>query len=134
MISFLQKTWPFISLAFLLAFIASVIFYPAGSSWLSIILLLSSLGMALFFTIQKHISPYKEGRITRSKFARNFLLDILGFLLAIAAASYLGGMAGLWLGTSFGLWAGLVASIAIAFLAAWSVRKVWGRITTFLMG
>ena len=128
MISFLQKTWPFISLAILLSVIASVTFYPAGSSWLSMILLLFSLGMALLFNIQKHISPYKEGNITRLKFTRNVLLDLLGLLLAIAAASYLGGMAGIWFATSSGLWIGLFGGIVIAFLAAWSVRKVWDRL------
>lgn len=38
------------------------------------------------------------------KFTRNVLLDILGLLLTIAAASYLGGMAGTWLGCFAILW------------------------------
>ena len=124
MISFLQKTWPFISLAILTSLIATVIFYPEWSSWLSITLLILSLGMTLFFTIQKHIVPHKEGRIARSKFTRNVLLDLLGVLLTIAAACYLGGMAGIWLRTSFGFWVGFFAAMLTAFLAAWYMRKV----------
>ena len=55
-------------------------------------------------------------------------------LLTIAAASYLGGMAGMRLGASFGLWAGLIAGMLVAFLAAWGARKLWGMASVYLLG
>jgi len=118
----------------LLALIASLFIYPNASGWLSPTLLVSSLGMAFFIAVQKHLEPYKQGQINSLRFTRNVLLDILGLLLTIAAASYFGGLAGTRLGTSFGMWAGLIAGIAFAFLAAWGVRKMWVKISTTLMG
>ncbi len=130
----IQKYFLIISLALLAAFMVSLIFYPAISSWPGISLLVIGLSMALFFIIQKHLHPYKQGHLTRLKFTRNVLLDLLGLLLTIAAASYLGGMAGMRLGASFGLWAGLVAGMASAFIAAWFVRKLWNKASAVLMG
>jgi hypothetical protein len=128
MTSFLQKYLPWILLALLIALIVSLIIRPQASAPLSLILLFSSLGMALFFAVQKQAGPYQQGQINGLRFTRNVLLDILGLLLTIAAASYLGGLAGTRLGTSFGIWAGLIAGIASAFLAAWLVRKLWAKV------
>jgi len=60
---------------------------------LSGVLLVSSLGMAVFFITQKYLPSYKQGQLTRIKFTRNILIDLLGLLLTIGAASYLGGRA-----------------------------------------
>ena len=120
MLSILQKSWPFISLALLLALVVSLLFYPGVSSWLSVTLLVSSLGMAIFFITQKHLPPYRQGQITRIKFTRNILLDILGLLLTIGAASYLGGMAGVW-ASNYGLWTGFAAGMIIGFAGALGV-------------
>jgi hypothetical protein len=65
---------------------------------------------------------------------RNVLLDLHDLLLTIAAASCLGGMAGMRLGASFGMWAGLIAGMISAFIAAWLVRKAWGKASAVLMG
>ena len=129
----LSKSWPLISIALMAAFIISLFFYPTLSSWISVTLLLSSLGLALLFTVRKHLQSYRQGQITRLKFARNVLLDMLGFFLAVAAASYLGGLAGMRLGAAFGLWAGLIAGMLVAFLAAWGVRKLWGSAGAYVM-
>jgi hypothetical protein len=126
----LQKYFPLFSIILLATLIASLFFYPIMSSWIGIILLLLSLGMALFFTIQKHLYFYEQGEISRLKFTRNVLLDLLGLLLTIAAASYLGGAAGTRLGESLGLWVGLITGIIIGFLAAWLVRKLWSRLVS----
>ncbi len=111
-----------------MALIVSLFLCPSISGPLGIILILSGLGMALFFTIQKYVQPYKGGEISGLKFTRNVLLDILSLLLTIAAASYLGGIAGTRLGASFGLWAGLIAGILSAFAVAWGVRKLWSKL------
>ena len=90
-------------------------------------MLVLGLGAAVFFTVHKHIPPYKQGQLTRVNFTRNILIDILGLLLTISAASYLGGMMGKW-ASAYGLWTGLAVGMVIGFLAAWLVRKTWGRI------
>ncbi len=131
--SILQKSLPTISVALLVVLIASLFIYPSISGWLGIILLIFGLGMALVFTFQKHIGSYKQGEITRLKFTRNILLDILGLLLTIAAASYVGGMAGTRLGASFGMAAGLIAGIGSAFVVAWGVRKLWLKVSAMLV-
>jgi len=126
MISAIQKSWPFLSIALLIALIVSIFFYPSASGWLSVVLLISSLGMAIFFITQKHLSSYKQGQITCLKFIRNILLDILGLLLTIGAASYLGGMAGVW-ASNYGLWTGFAVGMIIGFAGALGVRSIWGR-------
>ena len=133
MISIFQKYFPWISLTLFMALIVSLFIYPAASAPLSLILLLSSLGMALFFAVQKQVGPYRQGQINGLRFTRNVLFDILGLLLTIAAASYFGSLAGTRLGTSFGMWAGLIAGIGFAFLAAWGVRKLWVKVSGRLM-
>jgi len=124
----LQKYFPLVSIALLVALVVSLFLYPHLTSWISITLLVSGFGVALVFTIQKHLDPYKQGQITGLKFMRNILLDILGLLLTMAAASYLGGMTGASLGESYGLWVGLIAAMGFAFVGAWLVRKLWSRL------
>jgi hypothetical protein len=126
--SLLQKFWPIISIALLVALIVSLLFYPKISVWISVILLLSNLGMAFFLLVQKHIQPYKQGQITRIKSTRSILLDVLGLLLTICAATYLGVMAGGW-ASSYGSWIGLVAGMTVGFSAAWLARQAWARMT-----
>ncbi|MCJ7435308.1 MAG: hypothetical protein MUO77_17655 [Anaerolineales bacterium] len=127
MTSILQKSWPFISIALLVALVVSLFFYPGASSWLGIIMLISSLGMAIFFITQKHLPSYKQGKLTRIKFTRNILLDLLGLLLTIGAASYLGGRAGTW-ASNYGLWTGLAVGMMVGFAGALGMRSLWGKV------
>ena len=126
MISSLTKSWPYIFMALLLALFLSFVYYPNTSIWLSSILLVFGLGAAVFFTVQKHIPPYKQGKVTRHKLARNILFDLLGLLLTIGAASYLGGMAGS-LTSVYGLWIGLAVGMTVGFAGALGVRLLWER-------
>ncbi|MCJ7434118.1 MAG: hypothetical protein MUO77_11580 [Anaerolineales bacterium] len=123
MTSILQKSWPYISIALLVALIVSLFTYPGISGWLSVIMLVSSLGMAFFFITQKHLQPYKQGQITRIKFTCNILLDLIGLLLTIGAASYLGGMAGAW-ASNYGLWTGLAVGMMVGFAGALGMRSL----------
>jgi hypothetical protein len=127
MISSLTKSWPYIFIALFLILFQSFVYYPNISLGLSSILLVSGLGMAVFFTVQKHAPQYKQGQITRLKFTRNILLDLLGLLLTIGAASYLGAMAGRW-ASNYGLWTGLAAGMIIGFAGAFWVRLLWGKV------
>jgi uncharacterized membrane protein len=120
----LTKSYPYISLALLTTLILSIIYYPSLSAWIGSFLLISGLGFALYFIIQKHIQPYKQKQITRSKFISNVLVDLLGLIITIFIATYLGGMAGAW-ASQYGVWAGLVVGLVIGFASAWGVRKLW---------
>ncbi len=124
----LQRSLPVVLLLLLGAFLLSLFFYPSISSSLSIVLLLASLIIASIFIVQKHLRSYKEGQITRPKFIRNILVDMIGLLLTIAVASFLGRMTALSLGKSLQTWMALIAAIAVAFLAGWAVRAVWNRL------
>lgn len=123
----LQKFWPIISITILVVLIVSLFFNPKISAWISVILILSNLGMAFFLLLQKHIQPYKQGQVSRIKFTRSILLDVLGLLLTIGAASYLGFMAGRW-ASVYGTWIGLVVGMAVGFSAAWLAREAWARV------
>jgi hypothetical protein len=113
MISSLTKSWLYISVALLVALFLSFIYYPNISIGLSSVLLVSGLGIAVFFTIQKHKPLYKQGQITRLKLAQNILLDLFGLLLTIAAASWLGDRAGRW-ASNYGLWTGIAVGMTLA--------------------
>lgn len=119
-----------IPLLLLLALLASMFFLPGITPWISITMLATSIGMAIFLSARKHWRAYQQAECTREKTIRNLLLDLLGFLLSMAAAIYAGGMAGKTLGQSFGIWIGLLAGFAGGFVAAWAIRSVWGKLVT----
>jgi len=134
MTNFLQKYFPWITLPLFAALIISLVRYPQATPRISLLLLVLSLGMALFFIVQKQLARYRHGGMSGTRFTRNVLLEVLGLLLTIAAASYLGGAAGTRMGLSFGAWAGLAAGIVCGFLAAWFVRKLWMKVSATLIG
>jgi hypothetical protein len=127
MTQFLQKYFPWVMLGLFAALIISMLRFPGATPRISLVLLVLSLGMAGFFIVQKQWARYKEGQVTGARFTRNVLLEVLGLLLTMAAASYLGGAAGTRMGLSYGMWAGLAAGIACGFLVAWLVRRLWAR-------
>jgi hypothetical protein len=127
MTSFLQKYLPWITLALFAALIISLVRFPQATPRISLLLLVFSLGMAGFFIVQKQWARYQDGQVTGLRFTRNVLLEMLGLLLTMAAASYVGGMAGTRAGLSFGMGAGLAAAVVCGFFAAWLVRKIWEK-------
>ena len=64
---------------------------------------------------------------------REKLLNLLGLMLAIAVASFVGGAAGQWTGVQAGLWFGLLEGFVVGFLAALAVRSAWGRLARALV-
>ena len=58
---------------------------------------------------------------------RNLVLDLLGLILTIGAAMYVGRLTGGYFGLRAGFWVGLIAGFLAGFFAAWVVRSVWGR-------
>jgi hypothetical protein len=131
----LGKAMPlFLPLCAMSAWIFSLLLHPVFFGRVSIGVLLFSHGAALFITLQRNLHSYRRGGFTRLKVIRNVLLDLARLLLVVAAASYLGGMAGTWLGRFFGMWAGLAAGASCAFIAAGLVRKAWGMTIEKLWG
>ena len=118
-----------------LTFLASLVFWPQITSLLSVVILTASLGLTLFFTIQKYGGSVMQGQISRLTLARHIAMDLLSMFLAIAAASYVGGLAGLRAGefveqfhSGWGFAAGLAIGMAAGFLSAWGVRSALGRV------
>jgi hypothetical protein len=109
------------------------IVFPASSGWISATLIAASPAMVLSFILNQHLLMYRLGKTSRIHFLRNLLLDVLDLLLAIAAATYLGGFAGTRLSLSYGLWAGWFAGMLSAFLAAWFMRMVWKKVSAILL-
>lgn len=123
-----------ISIFLLIDYALTSFLYPETSGWIGIVLLLFSLGMAGYHIVRRHLHSYRQGRLTRLKFTRNILLDILGLLLTLAGASSLGGVTGMRLGGTFGLWVGFAAGMLTAYAGAWMIRKAWGKVGARLMG
>ena len=59
---------------------------------------------------------------------RNLILDLIGLLLTMGAAMYVGRLAGGYVGLHAGFWFGLLAGFLGGFLAVWAVRSAWGRV------
>jgi hypothetical protein len=129
-----QQIWRYLPVVFVVALGVSLFFFPGAVIWLSVILFFSSLGMTALLIVQKQILPYKQGQVTRVKFMRSVLLDLLGLLVVIGVASYLGGRAGVWLGAKFApsVWAGIVAGMTVGLVSAWGAGKVWKKISKWV--
>jgi len=56
----------------------------------------------------------------------NILLDLLGLLLTVGVASWLGGWVGRW-ASNYGLWTGFAVGMVVGFAGALGVRsaRVW---------
>jgi len=121
-----------IPLLLLVAYAVALAAYPAIANRVGNALIIVYLGLAVLFIIQNHWHAFTLGRISGSKFVRNILLDVLGLLLTITAASYLGRLAGTWLGGSFGFWMGMLVGVGTAFLTSWAVWRLWGRVRRIL--
>ncbi|MGD8405950.1 MAG: hypothetical protein PVJ21_20005 [Anaerolineales bacterium] len=85
--------------------------------------------MAIVLILRKHWGTYQQAECTREKMIRNLSFDILGFLLTMGTAMYVGRLAGGYVGLHNGFWIGLLAGFLGGFAAAWTVRAVWGRLT-----
>lgn len=127
MLETLRKSWTFLSLLLIFILLASLVFWPALAPPLGLTSLVTSVGMTVLFTFQKHWSSRQAGG--NKQFARGLALDLLGLGLTISVAMYAGRLAGAYVGLRAGLWAGLTAGFAGGLLASWGVQTAWGRLT-----
>ncbi len=132
MLKYLEKHRTLITIILIAILLAAFVFLPVHVQLSSTVILLIGIGMAIILIFEKHRRTYYQSESTREKMLRNFSLDVIGLLLALAAAILAGGRAGGWAGAQAGLWAGLLEGFVIGFLAAWIVRALWGRVVRAL--
>ncbi len=130
----IEKCLHILFLLLFLVLAGSLLFFPALSQPLSAAVLLAGISMAVFFTVRRHWQAHRQGKLSRSQFIRNTAFDLLGLALAMAAAIWLGGLAGRYAAQRVGmgfpaLIAGLLAALVVGFAAAWLVQCVWEALT-----
>jgi hypothetical protein len=133
MTAFLRKhSTPILFFLLLTLLILSWIF-PALGLRLGVVFLLVTLLAASLVILGKHRDLYRQGKITRWAFVRNAALEILGILLAMSLAGWLGRQVAMLATRGIeadpvrlvsGLLVGLGAGIGIGFV----VRQTWGRL------
>jgi len=111
-----------------LLLVAGFLFWPTHLKLLSMFMFLLSTGMAAIITYRKHQEAHRQAECTREKMIRNLILDLLGLLVTMGAAMYIGRFAGGYFGVHSGFWIGLLAGFAGGFLAAWVARSAWSRL------
>ena len=122
----------FFSIILVIVSMGILITWPVLSRQASMLILVTSIGMAITVTTQKHWQAYQQAECTREKLIRNLALDLLGLLLTMGAALYMGRLAGGYFGIRVGFWVGLFAGFLVGFLAAWVIRSIWGRLVALI--
>ena len=128
MIQTLQKYAPAISILLLIALIVALFFSAPTARLLSPVIIVFGIGTAILFTIHKNWEKRKEGELTRPEFIRNTIIDLLGLALVMGAAVWLGKLTGTYIGLNWGNLTGIIVAIAVGFIAAFLVGKVWGKV------
>jgi hypothetical protein len=133
MAAFLRKYSTLLLFLLLLTLLILSWVFPAVGLRLGVVFLLVTLGTASLVILGKHRDLYQQGKIKRKEFIRNAVLEILGVLLGMSLAGWLGrplaALATQGIGDDLvrliaGLLVGLLAGIGIGFL----VRQTWGRL------
>ena len=106
--------------------------FPSAGLILGIIFLLFSFFIASSAVLEKHREAYRQGKIRRSIFIRNVILEMTSILLAMLLAGLLGRyMAGIATRQIDNDLTRVVAGIMVGLLVGMGVgtfaRKTWGR-------
>jgi len=136
MLTSLPKHAPTISILLLIALLATLLFYPASSSAVSMVIIvfgigtaIAGIGTAIAFVIHGNWGKHKAGELSKTEFLRNTTLDLLGLVLTMGVAMWLGRLAGGYAGQIWGMLAGIVAGIAVGFGAVFLVHRIWRKVT-----
>jgi hypothetical protein len=143
MLATFERRRAIISILLIFALLACLLFRPGVSRPLGLVVVLISVGMAITFTVQKHIRAWQKGQIDRPTMIRNIVVEVLGVLITITAVLLVAGKvaqvvgmaaggaiesqwpgAGMPLGILSGLLAGILVGIGIGLL----VQLTWGRL------
>ena len=125
---YLMRHRVLISIALVSIILTALLFWNASSPVVSIFSLLAIFSISITFTTRNHWQTYVKAECTREKMVRNLVLDLIGLLVTMGAAMYVGRLAGGYFGIRAGFWIGLLAGFLGGFLAAWMVRSVWGKL------
>src|SRR5262245_23592420 len=133
MATFFRKySTPIFFLLLVILLILARLFSSAGLL-LGIIFLLVSFFIASFIVLQKQREAYRQGRINRSVFIRNAVLELTGVLLAMVLAGLFGRYVAeitTWqinndlIRTIAGIMVGLLIGVGIGAFA----KNTWGRL------
>jgi len=132
MLKILEKSWPFISILFILAILVSLFLWPGVTRPLSLIVIGIGLIAVLAFTVRWPIEAYRQGRMSLPAMHRKLVVDVLGVLVAMAVvilvAGWTTGTVARAVGKAWGVTAGILAAVlvglvigfAVSFLARWA--------------
>lgn len=144
MLKFIQKFWPFLSLLLLACVIVSLFIWPTITHGLALSALSLSAGIAIFLTVWRNWQAYKQGQLTRVRFATSLTIDIVGLLTVMVAVLFVAGLAGKFFGEMawkasaakwpgseqiVGVLAGSISGVAAGFGTGWVMRWVWGKVS-----
>ena len=127
MFKFLQEYAPAISILLLATLIAAPFFSPPSARLLSTIIIVFGIGTAILFTIHSNWETKQNDELTTAQFTRNTAIDLLGLALVMGTAVWFGRLTGAYIGLAWGNLLGIVAAIAVGFIAAFLAGKVWGK-------
>ena len=128
MLTFLQKYAPLILLLLLATLIVALFFSPPSARLLSTVIIVFSVGTAIFFTVYTNWEKHKEGELTRPEFIRNSIIDLLGLALVMGAAVWFGRLTGFYVGRVLGNLAGIIVAMIVGAAVAFVVKKVWEKV------
>jgi len=132
MTTFFRKYSTPILFLLLLALLTLAWLFPSAGLILGIIFLLFSFFIASSAVLEKHRKAYRQGKIRRSIFIRNVILEMTSILLAMFLAGLLGRyMAGIATRQIDNDLTRVIAGIMVGLLVGMGVgtfvRKTWGR-------
>lgn len=143
MLSSLEKRWPLISILLLISLLASLWLWPEAQGPLSVEIIVLSVGMLLSFTIHRRLEESRQGALDHSVLWRMIILDVVGVLLVLGLAMYVGSLVSQAVGTAVynalleshlgwaeaaAIVSGLLAALAVGVGVGWVVRSVWVRV------
>lgn len=137
MAAFFRKYSTLLLFLVLLTLLVLAWLFPSAGLMLGIIFLLFSFFIASFALLEKHRVAYRQGKIRRSVFIRNAVLEITGILFAMFLAGLLGRyiaeMATRQMDNDLiriiaGILVGLLVGIGVGAFA----KKTWGRFSKIL--
>jgi len=132
MLTLVLTYWPVLSIVLILLLFLVSLFAPGWAGATAGIVVLLSLGMAIYSVVQKQMRLHREKPIGRTRLILNILSEIIGITLAMAFAGLLGRyIAEIATGRISNDLAKLIAGIGIGLLVGICVgvlvRRTWGR-------
>ena len=122
-----------ITILLILTFFVFTVLFPSIEPVIGITFLLISFGIASFTIVNRNRKQHLQGQITRNVFLRNTSLDILGVLLAMVLAGFLGWYISRALLEKMSHYyarfiAGILLGILVGVFVGLFVKRIWGRL------